>query len=175
MPFRFAHTRAAQAAAFAALLPLGAIAAAAPARAGEPKAQITEFGLYEIERSGRRPAPRTVGGWVGTVGKAKLIRKTDLILGQLGRTFGIRVRFKGLPMGAPITVRTLHPPKTNPKSGRTLRQSEYDSRVGLDARGLFLFTFDDRWELAEGKWAFQILYQGKVIGEKRFKVVIALN
>ena len=37
------------------------------------------------------------------------------------------------------------------------------------------YTFDHRYELAEGIWKFQIVYKGKVIGEQSFKVVLLMN
>jgi hypothetical protein len=176
-PFRrSAAPRLSGAGAIAAALATALLLAAGPnSAAAQPSAQVFEYGLYEIKRVGRRPAPRTIGGWVGTVSRAKLIRKTDLVAGQLGRSFGMRVRFQGLPAGTPITVRTVHPPKTNPDNGRTMRVSEYSSRVSPSMRGLFLFTFDDRWELAEGKWSLQVVHDGEVIGRKDFKVVVPLN
>ena len=37
------------------------------------------------------------------------------------------------------------------------------------------YRFDYDWEMAEGIWTFQILHNGKVIGEKKFKVIIPMN
>lgn len=163
---------------FTALIPAAHRAAAetgAGVEGGGPVAHVVEYGLYEIRRVGRRVAPDTVGGWVGSVAAAHHLRETDLVNGQLDTTFGMRVRFSGLPVGAPLTIRTLHPPKTNPETGRTMSTSTYDSAVGPDRKGVFLFTFDEPWELAEGDWTLQVIHDDRVIGEKAFKVVIPLN
>ena len=39
----------------------------------------------------------------------------------------------------------------------------------------FGYTFDYGWEIAEGIWTKQILYNGKVIAEKKFKIIVPLN
>ena len=32
-----------------------------------------------------------------------------------------------------------------------------------------------RYEIAEGEWSFQIIYQGRVIGEQKFRVIVPMN
>ncbi|MEQ8698295.1 MAG: DUF3859 domain-containing protein, partial [Bauldia litoralis] len=159
----------------AALLVAG-ICAAAPARA-EPTIDITGYGHFETERTGKRvKRPKTASGEVTPVRRRRLVKKTTTIFGQLDRSFGIELDLKGFPPGpVRLTIRTLHPPLTNPKTGRTLSASEYEWDVTGRNSVYFGFTFDYRWELAEGSWVQQIWYKGRLLAQKKFKVVVPLN
>ncbi len=153
------------------------VVAGAGVAAAEPSARITGFGRYEIVESGNpEKADRTVAGEVKPVQTRRLLEETHEIVGQLGNTFGIEIDFTGLPPG-PVTlvVRTLHPPLSNPDTGKTMTVSEYDWPVAGRDKVYFGFTFDYRWEIAEGWWTKQIVYDGKVIAEKKFKIIVPLN
>ena len=137
----------------------------------------TGYGRYETERTGKRiKRPKTASGEVSPVRRRRLVQKTTTIFGQLDRSFGIELDLSGFPPGlVRLTIRTLHPPLTNPKTGRTLATSEYEWDVAGRKGIYFGFTFDYRWELAEGTWVQQIWYKGKLLAQKKFKVVIPLN
>jgi len=157
------------------------IAAAAPPLAAsasaEPRGTIATYGRYEIVESGRpEKAERTVAGEVKPVETRRLIEQTDVVVGQLGNTFGFEIDFTGLPPG-PVTlvIRTIHPQLTNSDTGKSMTVSEYDWTVTAREKVYFGFTFDYRWEIAEGTWIKQVVYNGKVIAEKKFKVVVPLN
>jgi len=145
--------------------------------AAEPRGKIVSYGRYEIvERGLPEKAERTVAGEVKPVENRRLIQQTDEIIGQLGNTFGFEVDLEGLPPGtANLVVRTIHPPLTNSETGRTMTISEYDWPVAGRQRVYFGFTFDYRWEIAEGIWTKQLVYNGKVIAEKKFKVIVPVN
>jgi len=161
----------------AALLVVGAAAAAAESAAAEPSGKIVTFGRYEIVETGRpEKAERTVAGEVKPVENRRLIQQTDEVVGQLGNTFGFEVDLTGMPPGpVNLVVRTIHPPLTNSDTGKTMTVSEYDWPVVGREKVYFGFTFDYRWEIAEGIWTKQLVYNGKVIAEKKFKVIVPLN
>lgn len=151
--------------------------AVSAAGAGEPRGTILSFGRYATQIAGKpEKAERTASGIVQPVDGHRLLERTDLVVGQLGNTFGIEVRLENFPAGvAPLTIRTTHPPLTNPKTGRVTTVSEYDWTSLTQDSAYFCFSFDDKWEIAEGTWTMQVLYQGKVIAEKAFKIVVPLN
>ena len=155
---------------------VGAAGAAAEAMA-EPRGKIVTFGRYEIVQTGEsEKAERTVAGEVKPVDNHRLIQQTDEIVGQLGNTFGFEVDLEGLPPGpVNLVIRTIHPALTNSDTGKTMTVSEYDWPVTGRQKVYFGFTFDYRWEIAEGTWTKQIVYNGKVIAEKKFKVIVPLN
>jgi hypothetical protein len=143
----------------------------------EPRAKITSFGRYEVASNGKaEKAERTVAGEVRPVDARRLVQQTDEVMGFLGNTFGFEVDLEGLPPGpVNLTIRTIHPPLSNPLTGKTMEVSEYDWTVTHRQNVYFGFTFDHRWEIGEGLWRKQILYDGRVIAEKAFKVVVPIN
>ncbi len=159
------------------LLAALAFVAIAETAAAEPRGKIVSYGRYEIVETGRpEKAERTVAGEVKPVETRRLIQQTDEVVGQLGNTFGFEVDLDGLPPGpVNLVVRTIHPPLTNSDTGRTMTVSEYDWPVAGRDGIYFGFTFDYRWEIAEGYWTKQLVYNGKVIAEKKFKVIVPLN
>ena len=154
-----------------------ALLLAAAAGAAEPRGTILAFGRYETQLAGKpEKAERTASGIVQPVDGHRLLERNDTIVGQLGNTFGIEVKLENFPAGvAPLTIRTTHPPLTNPRTGRVTAVSEYDWTSATQDSAYFCFSFDDRWEIAEGTWTMQVLYQGKVIAEKSFKIIVPLN
>ena len=161
----------------AALVLAGAAGAMAESASAEPRGKIVSYGRYEIVETGRpEKAERTVAGEVKPVETRRLIQQTDEVVGQLGNTFGFEVDLEGLPPGpVNLLVRTIHPALTNSETGRTMTVSEYDWPVVGRNQVYFGFTFDYRWEIAEGIWTKQLVYNGKVIAEKKFKVIVPLN
>jgi hypothetical protein len=161
-----------------ALLLILAFAAAAPAAAaGEPSATILSYGRFETQRTGQiEKGERTASGELQSVSAHRLVQQTEEIVGQLGNSFGFDLRLDNFPPGPEtLTIRTIHPPITNPKTGRTMTVSEYDWPVTMRDNVYFGYTFDHGWEIAEGVWTKQIVYRGRVIAEKTFKVVVPLN
>ncbi|MGE0733769.1 MAG: DUF3859 domain-containing protein [Alphaproteobacteria bacterium] len=158
----------------AALLLIGLVSTA---HAEKPSIAIVEYGEYKTDAGRERVAERTVSGIIKDVSMVEHIKQTDVIFGQLTNSFGIRYTLKGdFDPTAGLMHRTIHPPLTNPKTGKVSTISEYDGVIGSNRVNVYRgFTFDDRWELAEGEWIFQIYYQGELLAEKKFKVVIPLN
>jgi hypothetical protein len=152
-------------------------AAAPPAAAAEPSATIVSFGRYEVRLAGKmEKAERTASGTLQPVDSHRLLERTDTVMGQLGNLFGIELKLENFPPGTSmVTIRTTHPPLTNPKTGKTTTVSEYDWTVTPSENPYFCFSFDDGWEIAEGPWTMQVIFNGKVIAEKTFKVVVPIN
>ena len=166
-------------AAAAAFLAACAFLAVAPpaAASGEPSATILSYGRFETRRTGEiEKSDRTASGELQSVDAHRLIQQTDEIVGQLGNSFGLDLRLSDFPPGpAMLTIRTTHPPITNPKTGKSMTVSEYDWTVLGRDNVYFGYTFDHGWEIAEGVWTKQIVYRGRVIAEKKFKIVVPLN
>ena len=159
-----------------ALAPLAvlALALAAPAQASG-QVEIKDFGFYDLSVDGSVPAPEDVSGTRNIVSNIRLQRQTEEIDAQLGRSFGFRFRISDPALyGQTLTLRTIFPPLTNPESKRTM--TTQDRQFTATGETLYDgYRFDYDWEMAEGIWTFQILHNGKVIGEKKFKVIIPMN
>jgi hypothetical protein len=145
--------------------------------AGEPLARIDAFGLFETVRAGKAEKnERSAMGELHAVVAHRLLRPGAEILGQLGNSFGVELRFENLPgPWATVTVRTTHPPITNPATGKTTTVSEFDWLVPRGESVYFGHTFRETWQIAEGDWTSQVVFRGKVLAEQSFKVVVPLN
>jgi hypothetical protein len=154
-----------------------ALAEAPPVAAAEPAVKILSFGRYDTRRTGHvEKGERTASGELRSVDRHHLIEQTQEIVGQLGNSFGVVLKLDNFPPGpVTLTIRTLHPPLTNPKTGKTMNVSEYDWPVTQRDDVYFGYSFDHGWEIAEGLWTKQIVYNGRVIAEQKFKVVVPLN
>ena len=155
-------------------LALLALALAAPAKAAG-QVEIQDYGFYDLSVDGSVPAPDDVSGTRNIVSNIRLQRQTEEIDAQLGRSFGFRFRIVDPALhGQALTLRTIFPPLTNPESKRTMTtQDRQFTATGESVYDGYRFDYD--WEMAEGIWTFQILHNGKVIGEKKFKVIIPMN
>ena len=167
-PLWFART-------LAPLLALALLAAVPAAQASQ--VEIKDYGFYDLSVDGSVPAPEDISGSRNIVSNIRLQRQTDEIDAQLGRSFGLRFRIADPSLvGKTLTLRTIFPPLSNPESKRTMTTQDRPFSVGSTDDVLYDgYRFDYDWEMAEGIWTFQILHNGKVIGEKKFKVIIPLN
>jgi hypothetical protein len=155
-------------------LVLLALALAAPAQASG-QVEIKDFGFYDLSVDGSVPAPDDISGSRNVVSNIRLQRQTEEIDAQLGRSFGFRFRIADPALyGRQLTLRTIFPPLTNPESKRTMTTQDRPF-TGTSELLYDGYRFDYDWEMAEGIWTFQILHNGKVIGEKKFKVIIPMN
>jgi hypothetical protein len=119
---------------------------------------------------------RVAGGERQLVDRHRLIEQTDEISGILGTSFGVVLRFEGFPAEpVMLTVRVLHPRITDPKTGQTLTVSEYQWEMSVRDNAYFGYQLGFNWLIAEGVWTHQFVYKGRVIAEKKFKVVVPLN
>jgi hypothetical protein len=161
--------------ALAPVLVVAAFAMAPAARASQ--VDIQDFGFYDLSVDGSVPAPEDISGSRNVVSNIRLQRQTDEIDAQLGRSFGFRFRISDPALvGKTLTLRTVFPPLSNPESKRTMTTQDRSFSVGSTTDVLYDgYRFDYDWEMAEGIWTFQVLHEGRVISEKKFKVIIPLN
>ena len=154
----------------------GAVAAGSASVRAQPSIAIANFGEYRTRKTGDSiDGPRTAAGWIAELSDWRLVKRTNRIFGQLGREFGVEIDLSGFGEGPVVlTVRTLHPPLTNPATGRTTRVSEYEWQAEERRNFYFGYTFSNLWELAEGEWVKQFLYRGRLLAQQRFRVVVPM-
>jgi hypothetical protein len=143
--------------------------------AAQPRVEIMDYGIYATGARTTIPMPMSVSGKMNLVANVRLTEKTREVLGQLGTSFGFRYRILGVPSGAKVTIRTLHPRLTNPETGKSMNYGEREQDAGDSSERYTGYSFDSSYEIAEGEWAFQIIYEGRVIGEQKFKVIVPIN
>jgi hypothetical protein len=145
------------------------------ARADQPRVEILDYGVYATGSRTTVPMPISVSGRMNLVDHVRLTEKTREVMGQLGTSFGFRYRIEGVPNGATVTIRTRHPRLTNPETGKSMTFGEREQTVSAGGERYTGYSFDASYEIAEGEWAFQIIYEGRVIGEQKFKVIVPIN
>ena len=166
--------------AFAALAMLALAAAPALAADGDVKraqrVAIVDHGIYEHSVERFEAEPRHVSGERVIVSSVRLMRQVDEVDAQPGRMFGFQFRVADPALiGQTVTLRRIVPPLTNPKTGRSATTIEGDLIAGPGTTFLNAYGFDYDWERAEGEWTFQVLHEGKVLAEKKFKVILPMN
>ena len=136
---------------------------------------ITDFGIYHVDVAGYSKAPGDVAGVRFNARNIKLIRPSHKILAQPSLVFGLRFRITDATMwGRRLRSVIVFPPLTNPKTGKsatTLVSTVY----GRNSTDVMLVRFDFSWEMAEGLWYFRIYDGNKLVMEKKFQVIVALN
>jgi hypothetical protein len=161
-------------------LPAAALAKTAkptPPVAGTAKqpAAIVDFGIYDVVVAGYTKAPADVAGVRFNARSIKLIRHSHKILAQPSLVFGLRYRITDASLwGRKLRSVIVFPKMTNPKTGKsaTVLNSTIYGRSSTD---VMLFRFDFSWEMAEGLWFFRIYDGNRVVLEKKFQVIVALN
>jgi len=144
------------------------------AEAPKPAVEIIDFGLYAATPTRRVPDPNVPGGEQGRATGIRLLEQTETVPGKIGQFFGFRFRVNDPALnGKDLRLAIRHPPMTDP-SGRTATEGARRLVVRTGEREeVHLFGFDHRWEIAAGDWTFQVVYEGKVLVEKRLRVVAA--
>ncbi len=150
--------------------------AAAAAQAADRSVEIVDYGVYDHTVTQVIPEPKDVAGERTTVANVRLREKTEVIDAQRSRMFGFQFRVNDPALyGKTLVTRKLVPTLTNPKTGRSANVVEGEVVAGPDTVFLNAYGFDYDWERAEGEWTFQVLYEGKVLAEKKFKVILPMN
>jgi hypothetical protein len=152
------------------------LAAAQPAAATGTGVEIVDYGVYSHTVTQVIPEPKDVAGERTNVANVKLREQTLVIDAQRGRMFGFQFRVTDPALyGQRLVTRKIVPKLTNPKTGRSATTVEGDFVAGPETVFLNAYGFDYDWERAEGEWTFQVLHEGKVLAEKKFKVILPMN
>jgi hypothetical protein len=152
------------------------LAAAGTAAATERGVEIVDYGVYNHTVTAVIPEPKDVAGERTNVSNVKLREKTHVIDAQRGRMFGFQFRVTDPALyGQRLVTRKIVPKLTNPKTGRSATTVEGELIAGPETVFLNAYGFDYDWERAEGEWTFQVLHEGKILAEKKFKVILPMN
>ncbi len=148
------------------------LAMAAPAAAESARVAIVEYGIYAAGTMTHVPAPDQIGGqrWQA---QTRLLERTDIVAGQLGRIFGIRAQVNDPALlGKTLTMRIRHPKIAAP-SGRSGTETFYRTSTPPGGREIgYFFAFEHTYEIAEGDWTFEVVYEGQVLAAKKFRVIV---
>jgi hypothetical protein len=155
------------------MLGLGLLTPSARAET-EPVLRITGFGVIAATEVGDRDQATIMGNEpVRTVDDVRLLKRTDRIRARLCLRFGVLFEAESLAAGerVEVMIRSTHPGLLSP-DGTQSTGITYPSAVEGGRPGYVGYTFDQAWELVSGPWTFAVMYQGRVLVEQRFDVVI---
>jgi hypothetical protein len=140
------------------------------------KATIVDSGSYATKKGERSDGKDTAAGYTSIVDEKTLLSTSARVKATLGDSFGFRYTLDcegPKSFNSPMTIRTLHPPMTNPKSGKTVTESSWDNNAWANHSEPNIhsgFRFDERWEMVPGQWTIQVVLKGRVLVEQKFIV-----
>lgn len=110
--------------------------------------------------------------------EVELVKSTASVEARNKTLFGFRYTLSGFPPGTPVTLRMVlkHPPFRKPDGAL---DRGYDRGISTEARpdgavaGFRGFAFDHDYEIAPGKWIFEIWYGGRRVFGDTFNVTRA--
>ncbi len=148
------------------------------AEAQQPRIERLEIigaGFLSYEQASERTdVPDAVGGIVIRPKNMRFLSDTPAVTAKIGTSFGVRFLIVGQPRNADVTLRSVwkipSPGITDPKSGRTYKESvsEFTTRIGdayLDGYG-----FNEQWEIVSGTWTQQIWQRDRKLLERNFTI-----
>lgn len=138
-----------------------------------PRGKITRFGLFRDGGAGWvQDDAQSSTGKVIRGATLEFKQETDRVPLIKGTIFGYRYWLKFAPAEErPSFTRVLiHPPMTLP-DGSTVNRSER-TIVGNATHGIVTaidaYAFSEDYELVEGEWTFQLVWEGELLAEQRF-------
>lgn len=160
--------------------PAGAAKAQRKSQADKPApvkvtgAKVLEFGIYASTVTGREKSPAIADGIKDRAKDFRLVRKSTLVDAGLGTSIGMQYVLRGTPKGASVQleVAVRHPEMVNPETrGATVRSTATFERV-IGQSEHAVWSFDTPAGLIPGEYVIELLYEGKVLASKEFRVAI---
>lgn len=134
---------------------------------------ILEFGILEAQLIGKGEAPEAATGTSNIITRIVFIEQTTNIPAQAGIRFGFEFIIKGKALGdkVDLTYRYLHPPMTNPETGKLFTSQEIVSKGReIGKADSISYSLDYPWEAVPGEWVLQVLYKDRKVAEKSFNL-----
>lgn len=135
-------------------------------------ASILSAGIIDYEKVSERSVETVSTGKVETIQNIIIVEETDIIPHRKGIRFGIRYIINGSPQGTvvPVTIKAIHPPMLNKSTGEMTEVSEWQSNSKIGVPRHFGHGYEEEGDMPQGKYTFQVYYQGKKMLEKSFIV-----
>ena len=152
------------------------LALAAPAVA-EVKAEITEYGYYQMTADPKRYRNiSSTSGFVQEGGEPELVEKTDQIPLELTRLFGFKFRISGFDSKRSVQLKLVvsHPKITRPNGSTSTGYSYplvFDVEDGVieNESG---YSIDHQFEMVEGEWKFEYWYYKDKLFSQTFNTYV---
>ncbi len=157
------------------ILLFAAGASGAAAKDGS-RVEIVDYGIYDHSVDEVVKDPKELARERSIVSGVRIRIQAIEIDAQPGRMFGFQFRIADPSLaGQTLTLRKIVPKLTNPATGESSTVMESEVVASPGTLHLNAYGFDYDWEMAEGYWTFQVLHNGQVLAEKRFKIILPMN
>jgi hypothetical protein len=151
---------------------LTATAGAAYAQGQVQSLEITDYGLYTLDReiSGRD----SQGISLGTASNIKHTATQRTVPAQIGATFGFRYRVVGRPEGATVDLKKVivfpSPGLLTPTSSTRVPKAEFNVEAKIGETNSELYTLEDNFELMPGIWTLEMWQGNRKLVSQSFKL-----
>ena len=133
---------------------------------------VVRYGIYTAKVQQMEDIEKSPGGKRHVVMEPEFQEETFRVPAILGTRFGFKYIINGIPDGAeiPIIIRKTYPGLKDPRYEKPIFNHAYTQIHTIGEPNGTGYGFDHRWELVCGTWTFQLLYEGKILGEVSFEV-----
>ena len=151
---------------------LTATAGAAFAQAQVQRLDVTDYGLYTLDReiSGRD----SQGISLGTASNIQHSATQRTVPAQIGTTFGFRYRVLGKPDGATVDLKKViifpSPGLLTPTSSTRVSKAEFNVEAKIGETNSELYTLEDNFELVPGTWTLEMWQGSRKLLSQAFKL-----
>jgi hypothetical protein len=133
-------------------------------------AEIIDYGIYSDDKKGKEVQDR-FGSKSTEVDNVELLEQTDVIQGGAGLMFGIRYIIHGPVNEEAIeALNKVYFPEPILDDREWRMESEFHFSTITGSQSISMFYFDDDDEIKEGKFIFEVNYNGVSLLRKEFNV-----
>ncbi|BFM09973.1 hypothetical protein R50072_01260 [Simiduia litorea] len=141
-----------------------------------PYGKIEKYGIVEkIKDGGIYQAPDSLAGYAEDGVETEIRKITDIIPLKRDIIFGMNWCAYGLPNGNFDLVYRISHPITSRPGKKPSRSFEEIFSTSKENDGPYCtgdsYKLHEEWEMVSGAWKLEVIYQGKALVSKKFKVV----
>lgn len=135
------------------------------------KLGLLNWGLFECSYGGRTSAEDSPTGYNIDLQNLKFARQGSAVPAKTNITFGVLFYLPSAFTNASARMVYSFPPIQNPTTGRDLTNVVRNVRLGFKT-GIYsmVYTFAEEYEVAVGKWTFQVFAGDKLLLQRKFTV-----
>ena len=136
--------------------------------------KVLEFGVYASTVQSREKSSAVADGVKDRARDFKLVRKSTLVDAGLGTGIGMAYVVRGAPKGARVEleVAVRHPEMVHPDTRETMTRSAAAFERTIGETGHAVWSFDTPAGLVPGEYVIELIYEGRVLAKKEFRVTV---
>lgn len=136
------------------------------------RADVTRWGIYDVQIVGATADKNLAGGSMNVVAKRRHVRETTTIFARVCTSFGFEYVLVGAPNDAAVPIRmvTRFPGQGvhNPETGVTTYEHETLVRRTIGQIHFRSYTLENDWEVVPGVWTFELWHGDRKLVDRSF-------